>query len=175
MTNVQPVDLRNATVVLACAMGLAVVSAAPVEAQTSSSHEGECIVEVMSFQEGAEVVIEPDVLDLQRTERANRLSRKFKQLAREWRNERGSMSSINGMSMLPSYQSIVGMGPEALPLILAELRGEGDDPDQWFWALISISKAADLNPPQITPEDQGNFRRMAQAWLKWGEAQGYAG
>jgi len=100
---------------------------------------------------------------------------KFQDFTRQWRAERGSMSSITEMSMLPSYQNIVGMGLDALPLILAELRAEGDDPDQWFWALITISKANDLTPPQVKPEDQGNFRKMAEAWLAWSETQDYAG
>lgn len=169
----QAYDLRKATAVLACAMGLAIVNGRSEEAQTLSNPnpEAECD-ETISIQEGLDIVIEPGALE---HDRAARLSRKFKQLVQEWRNERGSMSSISGMSMLPSYQSVVGMGPAALPLILAELRAEGNDPDQWFWALIAITKASDLKPPQITQEDQGNFRKMAAEWLKWGEIQGYVG
>jgi hypothetical protein len=100
---------------------------------------------------------------------------RFRNLVSTWRNERGSMSSITEMSMLPSYQKIIGMGVDAIPLILKELKSEGDDPDQWFWALLSISEANDLIPPQIKVEDQGNFRKMAQAWLEWADNQGYAG
>jgi len=70
--------------------------------------------------------------------------------------------------MLPSYQSIIGMGEEALPLILAQLKSERDEPDQWFWALRAITGA---NP--VRPEDQGNFAKMAQAWLQWAN-EGYA-
>jgi len=101
----------------------------------------------------------------------SQLSRKFKDLVQEWRNERGSMSSIEGMSMLPAYQNIISMGLDALPLILAELRAEGDDPDQWFWALMSISEANDLKPPQMKLGDQGNFKKMADIWLAWSESQ----
>jgi hypothetical protein len=79
------------------------------------------------------------------------------------------MSSITEMSILPAYQKIIGMGEDAVPLILAELKSEGDDPDQWFWALIAITEE---NP--VKPEDQGNFRKMAQAWFQWAEAEGYA-
>jgi hypothetical protein len=94
---------------------------------------------------------------------------KFQRLVDQWRSERGAMSSITEMSVLPSYQTIIGMGEEAVPLILVQLKSEGDDPDQWFWALRAITAA---NP--IKPEDQGNFRKMAQAWLKWAEDEGYA-
>jgi hypothetical protein len=175
LKNIQTSNLTKAEVVLACAMGLIIVGGVPTQAQTCSRAEGEGVAEVTPLWEVLEdidIVIEPGALE---HEKGERLSRKFKQLAQDWREERGVMSSVTAMSMLPSYQSIIGMGPEALPLILAELRAEGNDPDQWFWALVCISKAADLSSPQIAPEDQGNFRRMAQAWLEWGEAQGYAG
>lgn len=102
---------------------------------------------------------------------------KFHQLRREWSEQRGAMSSITEMSMLVPYQNIIALGLPALPLIIEELKAEGDDPDQWFWALQTIAEANDLIPPQINPQDQGNFRIMADAWLRWSEAQNgfYAG
>jgi hypothetical protein len=99
---------------------------------------------------------------------------RFDQLRKDWQNERGSMSSIDDMSMLIPYQNIIGMGMDALPLLLSQLRAEGDDPDQWFWALLTIAEANDLEPPQIAEEDQGNFLKMAKAWLAWGENLEYA-
>ncbi|MBI3645617.1 MAG: hypothetical protein HY233_06605 [Acidobacteriales bacterium] len=94
---------------------------------------------------------------------------RFQKLATDWRNERGVMSSITQMSMLKPYQSIIGMGEKAIPLILAQLRSEGDDPDQWFWALAAI---AQVNP--VKPEEQGDFRAMARTWFDWAEEEGYA-
>jgi hypothetical protein len=91
---------------------------------------------------------------------------KFQGLIRSWREERGISSSITEAAMMPSYQKIIGMGETVVPLILRQLRSEGNEPDQWFWALRVITGA---NP--IRPEDQGNFRKMADAWLKWGEAE----
>jgi len=76
--------------------------------------------------------------------------------------ERGASSSITKAIMAPSYQAIIGMGEPAVALILAQLRAEGDDPDQWFWALECITGE---NP--IKPEDQGDSAKMAQAWLTW--------
>jgi hypothetical protein len=61
------------------------------------------------------------------------------------------------------------MGPDAVRLILAELKSEGDDPDQWFWALRAITQE---NP--VKAEEQGDFRAMATAWFKWAEEE-YAG
>lgn len=102
------------------------------------------------------------------------LRMRFEVLREEWRKQRGAMSSITAMSMLRPYQKIIGMGPDAIPLILAELRAEGDDPDQWFWALSTIAEANSLAPPEISPALQGDFRAMALAWLDWGREQGYA-
>ncbi len=66
--------------------------------------------------------------------------------------------------MLDPYQRIIGMGWDAVPLILEELRRE---PDQWFWALEKIT---DENP--VPPEAAGRVRQMAQAWVEWGQKQG---
>lgn len=61
------------------------------------------------------------------------------------------------------------MGPRAIPLILAQLVSEGDDPDHWFWALQVLTGA---NP--VSEEDEGNLRRMSAVWLEWAASQGYA-
>jgi hypothetical protein len=98
------------------------------------------------------------------------IQKKFQALVKEWRRERGAMSSITEMAMLPPYQRIIGMGEAAIPLIIAQLKSESDEPDQWFWALMAITQA---NP--VNREDQGNFLNMAQSWLKWAEDAGYAG
>jgi hypothetical protein len=94
---------------------------------------------------------------------------KFQKLVGQWRNERGARSSITETVMMPAYQEIIGMGQTAFPLILAQLRSEGDEPDQWFWALRAITG---MNP--VKPEDQGNFQKMAQTWLQWAGHEFYA-
>jgi hypothetical protein len=89
---------------------------------------------------------------------------RFQNLVKQWRDERGARSSITDSAMLPAYQKIIGMGHSAVPLILGQLKSEGDQPDQWFWALMAITGQ---NP--VKSEDQGNFREMARAWIQWGE------
>lgn len=89
---------------------------------------------------------------------------KFQCLVVQWGVERGAMSSITEAAMCPAYQSIIGMGPSAVPLILAELRLEGDEPDQWFWALKAITGA-----DPVSDEDRGDFVAMARAWFEWAE------
>lgn len=95
---------------------------------------------------------------------------KFQKLVRQWQGERGVRSSITEASMKPAYQSIIGMGEEAVPLLIAQLRSEGNDPDHWFWALGAITAT---NP--VKPEDRGDTVKMAQSWIEWSESEGYAG
>jgi hypothetical protein len=89
---------------------------------------------------------------------------RFQSLVKQWRDERGARSSITESAMLPAYQKIIGMGKTAVSLILGQLKTEGDQPDQWFWALMAITEQ---NP--VKPEDQGDFRKMARAWIEWGK------
>lgn len=89
---------------------------------------------------------------------------RFQNLVEQWKTERGARSSITEAAMMPAYQEIIGMGSKAVPLILEQIRSEGDEPDQWFWALRAITGE---NP--VKPEDQGNFQKMAEAWLQWSQ------
>jgi len=86
----------------------------------------------------------------------------FQQLAAKWRGERGSSSSITQIVLCPAYQTIIAMGAKVVPLILAQLESGGAHPDQWFWALQTLTR----HDP-VKEEDEGDFRRMAKAWLNW--------
>ena len=95
----------------------------------------------------------------------------FKDLASQWRKERNPLSSNAWDNVLnPAYQRIIGMGADAMPFILMELRHELEkgEPDDWFMALWAITGA---NPVPV--ESRGKGREMAKAWLKWGSQQGY--
>ncbi|MDF5735474.1 MULTISPECIES: hypothetical protein [unclassified Nostoc] len=89
----------------------------------------------------------------------------FMKLANQWRSETKHMSLMSDMILHTAYQQIIGMGTNAVPLILEELSRE---PEHWFWALRSITGA---NP--IKPEDRGRVKKMAEAWLDWGRQHGY--
>ena len=88
----------------------------------------------------------------------------FMELREQWRVERGITSSLSDMIVCPSYLKIIGMGGKALPLILKQLKSEGDDPDHWFTALQAITHKDPV------PEDaHGDTVKMAKAWLLWAE------
>jgi hypothetical protein len=90
---------------------------------------------------------------------------RFQRLSAEWQLQSRFLSNSAQIAMLTPCQRIIGMGPPVVPLILEELRRE---PNQWFWALESITEQ---NP--VPPEAAGRVRLMAQAWIEWGKQQGY--
>src|SRR5262249_19704688 len=92
------------------------------------------------------------------------LRARFQRLAAEWKEQSRYLSNTAQMALLRPYQRIIGMGWDAVPLILEELQRE---PDQWFWALEAITEA-----DPVPREAAGRVRLMAQAWLEWGKQQG---
>ncbi len=76
------------------------------------------------------------------------------------------LSSTTGRAMHPAYQQIIGMGKEAIPLLLRGL--DQQEPEHWFWALAAIT-----GEDPVPPGDRGNVRRIADAWLRWGRQQGH--
>jgi hypothetical protein len=99
---------------------------------------------------------EPEVVEM--------LSHRFGKLVMAWKQASGAMSSITAMVAVPQYQEIIGIGKAVVPLILAQLEREGDQPDMWFPALKAITHE---NP--VSPGDQGDMVAMAKAWIEWGQ------
>ena len=89
---------------------------------------------------------------------------RFRELVRQWKEATVYLSSVHDMVSHPAYLQIIGMGKEALPLLVDELRRE---PDHWFVALQAITGT---NP--IPPSVQGDVEAMTQAWLSWAEQHG---
>ena len=92
------------------------------------------------------------------------LNAEFARLSDEWKSQARFFSSPTAMADLPSYQQIIGMGQDAVPLILADLR---QGPDHWFIALGRITGAS-----PVPREAYGNMDRMTEAWLQWGREHG---
>jgi hypothetical protein len=88
------------------------------------------------------------------------VSRRFLELKKRWRQETAFISSPRELFLHDAYQQIIGLGPQAVPLILAELR---DEPGLWHWALHAITRA---NP--IPDDFDGGTQQIAELWLKWG-------
>jgi hypothetical protein len=94
-----------------------------------------------------------------------RVQARFQRLATEWKEQSRYLSNAAQMATLKPYQRIIGLGLPVVPLILEELQRE---PDQWFWALESITEQ-----DPVPPEAKGKVRLMAQAWIDWGKQRGY--
>jgi hypothetical protein len=96
---------------------------------------------------------------------ASPLKERFDELARQWRKANEFVSSTTDIVMHPAYQQIIGMGPDVLPLIFAELHRR---PEPWFWALKAIT-----GEDPVAPADRGRIQAMSQAWLAWAARRGY--
>ncbi len=89
---------------------------------------------------------------------------KFQELKAIWNADTAILSSITEIAMHPAYQQIIGMGRNAIPLILAEMK---ETPGHWFWALKSIT-----GEDPVLPEQRGRIKEMTEAWINWGRNQG---
>lgn len=92
-------------------------------------------------------------------------AQEFRQLADQWRKDRGPTSLARQMAEHPAYRKIVAMGAKSVPFILAELERQ---PDHWFIALHEITGAS-----PVPDQSRGKLKEMAEAWIDWGRKQGY--
>lgn len=99
------------------------------------------------------------------TQQKRELEAKFIRLRDKWQSETSHISATSKRVLHSAYQSIIGMGQPAIPLILNELER---NVDSWFWALAAI---AEDDP--ATPESMGNGELLAAAWIAWGKQKGY--
>ena len=92
------------------------------------------------------------------------LQGRFQSLRDDWKSKTRHLSNTAQIALVFSYQQIIGMGPDVVPLILRELRQQTD---HWFWALEAITGE---NP--VPPDAAGDMRASADAWLEWGQRNG---
>ena len=89
----------------------------------------------------------------------------FNRLVSEWKSGRQRGADVAQMVSHPAYQQIIGLGEQAIPLILEELEREID---HWFPALREL---AGTSP--VPEESRGNLAKMRDAWLNWGKDEAY--
>ena len=90
---------------------------------------------------------------------------RFQELRDDRKSKTRHLSNTAQISLVFSYQSIIGLGPAVVPLILAELE---HDPDHWFWALEAITGE---NP--VSQDDAGDIQASTDAWIQWGRNNDY--
>ncbi len=91
---------------------------------------------------------------------------RFRRLAQTWESAVAHHSSTSIQNSHPAYLEIIGIGWQAVPLLLRDLRMTGRP---WFAALKAITRA-----DPVAPADRGDVAKVAEAWLSWGREQGYA-
>lgn len=94
------------------------------------------------------------------THREAAVAENFRALAEEWRDATRFQSSLSQITAHPAYRAIVQLGEEVVPVLLRELQRR---PEPWFAALREITGA-----DPVRPEQRGDMRGMADAWLRWG-------
>lgn len=87
----------------------------------------------------------------------------FRDLAYQWKDETGHLSSVATRIGHPAYRKILSMGKTVIPYILEELERE---PDHWFHALTLLSGE---NP--IPRDFRGTVTDAADIWINWGSRE----
>ena len=97
----------------------------------------------------------------------------FNVLANKWEKETAYYSLMGQMVQHYSYQLILGMGEEAIPLIMRRIERQGG---LWYHALETITGLP-------SPAGKTNLKtdgwytvdvnEVNAAWLQWGREQGY--
>jgi HAMP domain-containing protein len=101
----------------------------------------------------------------QKQDESGDLEVRFRELTNQWKSETKVLSSTTDKAMHPAYQTIIGMGRPALPLILNDLQNNSG---HWYWALHAIS-----GEDPVPPTDRGSIAKMKSSWLNWGRIKGY--
>jgi hypothetical protein len=89
----------------------------------------------------------------------------FRRLAAVWHRDTDYLSSMEESETHPAYQEIIRLGPAVVPLLLRDL---ADNHTHWFAALATITGAQ-----PVPASAAGNIPRIAEAWLRWAEDNGY--
>ena len=90
---------------------------------------------------------------------------RFQELANRWQEETVLLANSDRKNAHPALQEIISMGQPVVPLILERMQSQGG---HWFEALQQITGAR-----PVPPESRGRIKEMTQAWLEWGELNGY--
>ena len=100
------------------------------------------------------------------THRKDNIAARFNQLASEIEEDCMMVSFSTLISLHPSYQEIIGMSSQAVPLLIKRL---DTTPNFWFKALEAI---AGYNP--IPKQDRGYVNKEIAHWKNWAREKKYA-
>lgn len=95
---------------------------------------------------------------------AETVEKKFLRLADEWSRATNHISSVTDLINDYHYQQIIALNWPVVPYLLNDLER---NKRFWFPALTAITG---LRP--FDRHDASNYRRMTDAWLRWGKRKG---
>jgi hypothetical protein len=105
-------------------------------------------------------------VELELRRRTDAVRKRFYSLLERWKNERGPTSFLSKMCMNDAYQQIIGLGEQAMPLLLSEME---KNPGHYDWALRAIT-----GEDPVPKESRGKLKEMAEIWVQWGRDNGYS-
>lgn len=95
----------------------------------------------------------------------SKLETQFNELAAKWKDETGLFSTTFHKVANDAYLDIIGMGKDAIPLILKDLQ-KPTGTAHWHTALKAITKE---NPVPV--EDLTKNKKIKEAWIAWGKSK----
>jgi hypothetical protein len=90
---------------------------------------------------------------------------KFRALVEQYDLANGGLSVTQRKH--PAFLALVAMGQPVVPLILLSIMGE-----PMVWLAIALREIVG-GGPTIKDQDRGVLDKVREAWLKWGEEEGY--
>jgi hypothetical protein len=95
---------------------------------------------------------------------AETVEQRFRRLEAQWQADTQFLSDPRRIINHPAFQQIIALGNEVVPFLLRDLQAR---PSLWVWALPEIT-----GQDPVPASDAGNIRKMSDAWVQWGRAQG---
>ena len=92
-------------------------------------------------------------------DKTSELEQIFSGLVKNWQEATGGYSVTTRRYGHPSYQAILVLKDDVVPLLLRELQ---ERPDWWFEALKVLTKANPVKP-------DASFEEAVNAWVEWGK------
>lgn len=84
---------------------------------------------------------------------------RFRRLYSVWLDDTAHMSSVREMMAQESFEQMVAMGPDVLPLVLRELKAKPT-----FLFLVA-QRITGHNP--VTPDCVGDVQKIVTCWVNW--------
>jgi hypothetical protein len=96
---------------------------------------------------------------------AESIDQRVIRLLARWREDTAYLSSSTRIAEHAAYQELIGLGQTALPSLFRDLEQTRDG--HLSKALTAITGAC-----PVPPDDRGQIKKIAEAWLQWARENG---